>query len=133
MIDLSSLQRALASLDEALRAVAVAPENRFIRDSCIKRFEYCYELSHRMLRRYLLETEPAEVEQLSFPAMIRLGFERGLLARSWDLWNDFRNARNNTSHAYDESKAEAVLVILQSFYEEATRLCAEITRRQARA
>ncbi len=33
MIDLSSLRRALATLDEALAALARAPEDKFIRDA----------------------------------------------------------------------------------------------------
>ncbi|HTQ70048.1 MAG TPA: nucleotidyltransferase substrate binding protein, partial [Acidocella sp.] len=53
MIDLSSLNRALATLDEALAAHARVPEDKLIRDACIQRFEYSYELSHKMLRRYL--------------------------------------------------------------------------------
>ena len=130
MIDVAPLRKALATLDAGLDALALAPDDHFIRDACIKRFEYCYELSHKMLRRYLEATEPATTDQLSFPAMIRLGFERGLLAGSWDVWNEFRAARNNTSHAYDEAKAGAVLKLLPAFASEARFLCAEIGRRQ---
>jgi nucleotidyltransferase substrate binding protein (TIGR01987 family) len=130
MIDLSSLRNALQNLGAGLAALAAAPDDKFIRDACIKRFEYSYELSHKMLRRYLEATEPATTERLSFPSMIRLGFERGLLAHSWDIWTGFRDARNNTSHTYDEAKASAVLHILPAFAAEAEFLCAEIARRQ---
>lgn len=44
-LDLSSLKKAVASLDEALKAHDREPRNKFIIDSCIQRFEYTYELS----------------------------------------------------------------------------------------
>ncbi len=131
MIDASSLRQALATLEVGLRALDGAPEDQLVRDACIKRFEYSYELSHKMLRRFLQTTEPGGVEQLSFPSMIRLGFARGLLARSWDMWSRFREARNQTSHTYDEAKAKDVVGLLPLFLAEGSHLCAEIARRQA--
>ncbi len=131
MIDLSAFQKALRTLHAALQALEAKPDDEFIRDSCIKRFEYSYELSHKMLRRYLEATEPATTDRLSFPSMVRLGFARGLLAQSWDAWDNFRDARNNTSHTYDEAKADKVLRILPAFAAEAEFLCAQLERRQA--
>ena len=130
MIDLSSLTRALATLDEALAAHARAPEDKFIRDACIQRFEYSYELSHKMLRRYLEETEAAGVRELSFPELIRLGHERALLAESWEIWRDFRDARNATSHAYDERKAGEVLAQIPAFAKAARFLAKQIEAQQ---
>ena len=70
MIDISSLIQALAMLDEALAARAAARADKFIRDACIQRFEYSYELTHKMLRRYLESSEPTKIHQLSFPNLI---------------------------------------------------------------
>jgi nucleotidyltransferase substrate binding protein (TIGR01987 family) len=131
MIDTSSLARALETLEIGLEAFARAPEDKFIRDACIQRFEYTYELAHKMLRRYLEATEPADVKALSFPGLIRLGFERGLLSASWDVWSDFRTARNITSHAYDEAKANDVVLVLPRFAEQARFLLATIAARPA--
>lgn len=114
MIDISSLRQALATLDEALAARASAPEDKFIRDACIQRFEYSYELAHKMLRRYLAASEPS-AHELSFPRLIRLGFERGLLAESWDVWTQFRDVRNATSDAYDENKANEIVETIPAF------------------
>jgi len=63
--------------------------------------------------------------------LIRLGFERGLLARSWDVWIDFRKARNITSHAYDEEKASEVLKSLPGFAEAVRFLLDAIAKRPA--
>ncbi|HLN23963.1 MAG TPA: nucleotidyltransferase substrate binding protein [Patescibacteria group bacterium] len=131
-LDLSSLQKALATLDEALQAQAVSPENKFIRDACIQRFEYCYEPGHKMLRRYLEESEPTprDIGDLSFPNLIRLGYERGLLGSEWVEWKGFRDACNITSHAYDERKANDVLAVIPAFFTEAKYLLAQIEKRQ---
>lgn len=131
MIDLTALHKALATLDEALTARACAPDDKFIRDACIQRFEYSYELSHKFLRRYLAETEPAGVGELSFPNLVRLGFQRGLLMESWDVWTRFRDARNTTSHAYDEVKAQEVIAQLPDFATAAHFLADQIKARQA--
>ncbi len=130
MIDLSALRRALATLDEALNAAARAPEDALVRDGCIQRFEYSYELTHKTLRRHLEATEPAGVAELSFPSLIRLGFQRGLLAQSWDFWNDIRDARNATSHGYDEKKARGVAAKIPAFAEAARFLLGQIEARQ---
>ena len=126
MIDVLPLRKALATLDAGLGALVLAPDDGFIRDACIKRFEYCYELSHKMLRRYLEATEPEGVHDLSFPRLIRLGYERELLQESWDVWEGFRDARNTTSHAYDEDKARRVLLEIPAFAKAAHHLAARV-------
>ena len=132
MLDVSSLAKALITLEEAINAYQKNPENGFIRDACIQRFEYSYELSHKMLRRYLEMTESttAIIDDLSFPSLIRLGFERGLIASEWVIWKRFREARNITAHTYDEKKALDILLILPSFLKEASLLLHELQNRQ---
>lgn len=131
-LDLSSFENALDTLLEALNAHEEEPENRFIRDACIQRFEYSYELAYKFLRRYLEEAEPipADVSDLDFSGLIRLGFKRGILAAEWVEWKEFRNSRNITSHAYDEQKADAVLKEIPNFYVEARFLLRQIKKRQ---
>ena len=134
MIDVSSLEKALASLDTALAAHAEKPTDVFIRDAAIQRFEYTYELSYKLLRRYLEQTEPSieVVQELSFLDLIRLASERGLLKSELVVWRKFRENRNATSHAYDEVKAEAVFSGIASFRDDAKALLDEINTRQAK-
>ncbi len=130
-LDLSSFHQALASLDEALQEWARAPSS-FVKDSCIQRFEYSYELAWKMLRRQLalMAPTPIEVDQLSFQDLIRLGAERGLLMSSWDRWALYRDARNATSHAYNQQKADEVFAHIAGFSEEARFLLMRLTERQ---
>ena len=130
-LDLSSLKNALTSLNEALNARKEQSDNLFIRDASIQRFEYTYELACKMLKRYLEMTEanPAEIDQMSFPTLIRTGAEKGLLKNSWDKWSYYRTARNLTSHTYNEVKAVEVCQIIPDFFEEASFLYEQLHKR----
>ena len=131
-LDLSSFSNALASLDEAL-AEYDRTQSQFVKDACIQRFEYTYELAHKLLKRQLeaMSANPSEFDQMSFPDMIRTGAERGLLLNSWDEWRRFRDARNATSHAYNEKKANEVFVRIPAFRDEAAFLLARLQVRNA--
>lgn len=131
-LELSSFEKALASLDEAL-AEFDRTQSQFVKDACIQRFEYTYELAHKLLKRQLEAMSPnaSEIDQMSFPDMIRTGAERGLLAQSWDHWKYFRDARNATSHAYNEKKANEVFVRIPAFRDEAAFLLARLQERNA--
>jgi nucleotidyltransferase substrate binding protein (TIGR01987 family) len=129
-LDLSSIEKAIASLDEAVIEHKKNLGNTFVRDAAIQRFKYTYELSHKMLRRFLEMTEPnaEEIDQMSFPNLIRTGSERGLMLSGWDVWKVFRDARHLTSHTY---KASEVCKIIPIFFQDAKHLLAQLKGRIA--
>lgn len=114
VLDFSSLRNALSTLDEALARASL--QDTLLRDGCIQRFEYTYELSIRMLRRKLEEiSDHAEaIDQASFRELIRIAAEKGLLDNP-KRWFDFREKRNITSHTYNEKKAQEVFAIIPEF------------------
>lgn len=128
--DSTPLENAVRQLAAGLAMSRAEPNNEVIRDGVIQRFEYTYELSHKTLRRYLIATEPSpEVpEHLSFPSLIRMGVERGLLEGGWDAWREFRKARGTTSHAYDGVKAAEVFIAIPGFLAEVQALVAALKR-----
>lgn len=130
-LNISPLQKALESLYAALQEYH-KQNNDFIRDSCIQRFEYTYELSWKLIKRYLELTEPDSeyIDQLSFSNLIRKANERGLLNSDWTNWKIYREARNNTSHTYNQKTAEDVFAIIPDFYEKALYLYKELLNRQ---
>ena len=132
-LDTTSFRNAVAQLARGLDEARAEPGREVVRDGVIQRFEYTYELSHKVLRRYLEENEPApeEVRSLSFPALIRLGSERDLLLNGWDVWTDYRKARGTTSYVYDSVKAAEVFGKVPGFLEDARALLASIERRVA--
>jgi nucleotidyltransferase substrate binding protein (TIGR01987 family) len=130
-LDVSSFRNAVASLEEALTEHHKDTDNRLIRDATIQRFEYTYELSHTMLKRYLeiSEASAQNVDQMSFSNLIRTGSERGLLLNGWASWKQYRDARNMTSHTYDEDKAIQVCAIIPQFFSDAQFLLAQLQAR----
>ena len=115
-----SLEKALISLKEAWVEYQKDLSNTFVRDSVIQRFEYTFELSHKILRRFLseVETSRAEISEMLFNELIRLGCKRGLLLNDLETWDKYRKSRNLTSHDYDEFNADNVTVIIPVFIED---------------
>lgn len=130
-LDLSSFEKAILRLDEALQAYASAPANSLYRDATIQRFECTYELAHKMLKRYVEMTapNPAAIDEMAFADLIRTGSEQGLLRHGWNKWRDYRKAGGTTSHTYDEAKALEVVAIIPDFLQEARFLFSELRKR----
>ena len=130
-IDLTPLHTAIGRLDFALARHAREPADEEVRDSVIQRFEFTYDLSHKMLRRVLEATsaDPGEVERMTFPQLIRTAWEQGLVAEGWPAWHGFRDMRNITSQTYDEAKAIEVVAKVPVFLVEARCLAEQLTRR----
>jgi nucleotidyltransferase substrate binding protein (TIGR01987 family) len=122
-LDFTSLSKTIGTLTKALQASACAPKDEFIRDACIQRFEYTYELCVKSLRRQLtvMADSPSEVDGLGYRDMIRMGVERGFI-KSGTSWFGYRELRNITSHVYDPAKARKVFGALHRFLRDATNL-----------
>jgi len=129
-LDFSMFNQAIMTLDEAVIERQNDPHNLFVRDAMIQRFEYTYELAHKMLKRYLELSEPNSetVDLMSFPELIRTGSERGLLKNGWDIWKQYRDARNITSHTYNEKKAEQVCLVIPLFLNDAKLLATQLKK-----
>jgi nucleotidyltransferase substrate binding protein (TIGR01987 family) len=111
MLDFSPLKNALNSLDKAL----AEPFNEFVRDAAIQRFEYCYELCWKMLKRVLAEEQGIEtVSVLSRRDLFRLAAEKQLITDPL-TWFEFHKARNESSHTYNKTKANEVYIATREF------------------
>lgn len=68
ILDVSSLQKAISKLESGLARFNLDETDDQIRDGLIQRFEFTYELSHKMLKRYLEMTSanPDEIDQMDF-------------------------------------------------------------------
>jgi nucleotidyltransferase substrate binding protein (TIGR01987 family) len=132
-LDTTSLGNCLRRLREGLARYERDPTDEQIRDGLIQRFEFTYELSHKMLRRYLKETSasPDDIERLAFADLIRTGSAQGLLRSDWPVWRRLREMRARTSHAYDGKVASQVAAAIPAFLEEAEHLYAELQQRRA--
>jgi nucleotidyltransferase substrate binding protein (TIGR01987 family) len=131
-LDLSSLKKAINALNRALNEYEKNP-SEFVKDSCIQRFEFTYELSHKFIKRYLEITEanPDEIEEMSFQQLIRRATEKGLLLSDWESWKDYRKSRGKTSHTYDEDTATEVFEAIPDFLKEVEYLYKRLEERNA--
>jgi nucleotidyltransferase substrate binding protein (TIGR01987 family) len=139
-IDFSPLHNALAQLESSLQ-YAESPQaledpglHEQLRNSVIKCFEFTYELSHKMLKRFLKETAAVsgEIETMTFAQLIRTGNEQGLLRSDWVRWKAYRQARTDSAHTYDRGKAMAVYEIAPDFLQEARYLYQQLAARSGR-
>ena len=123
-LDLTPLDNAIARLDEGWTRYQRDVSDIQIRDGLIQRFKFTYEISHKMLRRFLELTSanPAEFDGMAFQDMIRMGNERGLLLGDWPAWRKYREMRSRTSHTYDEEVAIEVVKGISAFQREAAHL-----------
>lgn len=93
-------------------------------ERAIQRFEFTYEISHKMLKRYLefVSPTPEQYDDMAFPDLIRSGNEQGLLLGDWPVWHKYREMRSKTIHTYDEDTALIVVEGIPRFLEEARYL-----------
>jgi nucleotidyltransferase substrate binding protein (TIGR01987 family) len=90
-------ERAVLRLEEAL----AQPKNDFIRDSVIQRFEFCVELSWKSAKKvFALES--------AIPKMVFRDLAQQGIIESVDYWFSLIEARNKSSHSYNEVIAEEI-------------------------
>lgn len=135
-LDLSSFEKAISRLEQSLAYCnsELAKDLNLalqFRSAAIHAFEYTYELSWKILKRYLVMNEPsvAEFDTLSFSDLIRTASGKGLLLHDLSIWTNYRQARNITSHTYDENKAAEVFKIIPEFLQEVKYLFAKLQER----
>ncbi len=92
--------KAVARLEDACDQ----PENEFIRDSVIQRFEFCFELSWKMLK---LKLNTEGIDASTPRTVIRESVTAGLLDDG-NAWSGMLQKRNETSHTYDDRLAKDV-------------------------
>ena len=132
-LDLTPLANAIARLREGLARYVRDTSDDQVRDGLIQRFEFTYEISHKMLKRFLEATSanPSQFDTLNFQDLIRSANERNLLLGDWPKWRTFREMRAKTSHTYDEKVALEVVGHIAAFLEEAEHLHERLVEEQA--
>lgn len=96
---------ATARLEEAL----ARPKDAFMRDSCIQRFEFTFDLSWKVLKVFL--EDRLKVRCASPRACFREAQAQGLIPYERE-WLAMADDRNRTAHLYREELADAVYVRL---------------------
>ncbi len=119
---LKAYKKALNTLSEALQETPSDIE----RDAAIQRFEYCFELSWKILK--LVLKDQGSMPDISSPkAVFKKSYEIGLLGNE-PIWTDILIQRNNTTHTYNEALAKEVYEKLSTFYEVMVKLLEKLTK-----
>lgn len=99
--------RAVRRLAEALADWAEQPSSSVIRDGVIQRFEFTFELSWKSLRAYM-QDQGADTSAIVFSKQVfKAAYAAGLIGDE-QAWLDMLDARNITSHVYDDAQADRV-------------------------
>jgi len=128
-LDLSSLRKALASLESSLnvacykKMAALDKEQReTIRAGVIQNFEFTYELCWKFIKRWLDNNYVnGYSDGITRKELFRIAAENRLI-RSAKRWMEYHEARNETSHTYNEAIAREVFAVAVKFLPEAKGL-----------
>lgn len=107
-ISFDALRKAQTQLNTAIKNARSELEIT----GAIKCFEYCYELSWKIMKRIL---ETRGVTDINSPRAVFVAAFRNKLIKDLDAWNSFIAQRNLTSHTYDEDLADEVFGSLGIF------------------
>lgn len=98
-------EHAVQRLEEVLQK----EKTDIVRDSAIKRFEFCMDLSWKILKTLLEEEKNVIVHSPN--STFREAYKQGYIEYD-DAWITFMQVRNNTVHTYKEILAEETFAIL---------------------
>lgn len=103
---IENYHHALAQLAEAVQIYTADPGDALYRDGLIQRFEFTVELAWKSLKEYL-EDQGAILGIASPRGVLKEAYAAGVITDA-DTWNRIIEARNITSHVYDEKTAQTV-------------------------
>jgi len=122
-LELGSLGKAVGSLEELLNKTENGSflkqlddvTRKGLRAGVIQNFEFTYELCWKFMKRWLEKNlGSVYVDGVSKKELFRLAAEHQLI-ENVESWFEYHRARNETSHIYDEDKAEAVYAVVVRF------------------
>ncbi len=129
-LELSSLKKAITSLQEIIFKTEDEPfmeqldeiAVRGLQAGVIQNFEFTYELSWKYMKRWLaINIGNAYVDGISRKELFRISAENLLIA-DVAAWLKYHEARNITSHTYNENTALEVFAIAKEFLQDAQNL-----------
>jgi len=116
VLDLSSLEKAVNSLERALKVASAEIKGKVNTDSgevlragVIQNFEFTYELCWKFIQRWLGENQNPEeaASPITRKELFRMAARSGLI-QDPENWFVYSAARNVTAHTYDAKTAEMV-------------------------
>ncbi len=116
-LDLTNLKKWFKSLSECYQDYVNQSDIKiksYIKDSCIKRFEYTYETAKKIMNKFLKKEYDKSEKELSINNIFREMYGLDLI-NNFENWVDYREKRNFTSHEYNDSKTYIILDLIPQF------------------
>lgn len=137
MIDYSKFQKALNHLElqydnflDSKDRDLSGLDREAIAESVIHRFETCYDVLWKVLKRYLnLELGIPDLPNSPWP-IFQIAAENKLLGKGLARWKKYSGARIGTAHDYSGDKAEEALGIIPDFLRDAIELFIAMTKKE---
>ena len=129
-LNLTVLENSLATLKECYKDFVEQKDEKlknYIKDSCVKRFEYTYETSKKIMNKYLKKEYDKSDSELTINNIFREMYGLGLI-KTFENWADYREKRNITSHEYNENKTYVIIDLIPQFIEEVEFLVDSLNR-----
>lgn len=101
----STLQKALARFKET----SFFPDTDPMKESTIQRFEYTFELSWKLMNSILKDQG---IDTYGVKNIIREAFKLKLI-ENIEIWLEYANARNLTSHLYQEGVVNKIYELIK--------------------
>jgi len=134
MLDLSSLKSAVVSMEKTISVVhdkafmnnLNEDQRNAIRSGVIQNFEFTYELSWKFVQRWIrLNKTPEDADTRTRKDLFRMAAHYRLISDPIP-WFEYGEARNITSHTYDEVKAKSVYDVAVRFIDDAKYLLKQL-------
>lgn len=116
-LDLSNLKNSLSTLTECYQDYVSQSDEKiknYIKDSCVKRFEYTYETAKKIMNKFLKKEYDKSEKELSINNIFREMYGLDLI-ENFENWVDYREKRNFTSHEYNDSQTYVILDLVPQF------------------
>ena len=128
LLDITPLAKALMRLVEGYDRYLLDISDTQIRDGLIQRFEFTYEISHKMIKRNLEMTSPSPemFDGMPFPDLIRSANEQHWLKGNCSTWKIFREMRALGTQTYIDEVANQIVKEIPNFIAEASALLRQL-------
>lgn len=124
-LQLDSLVKSVEGLERSIKTANRVDDSdedllETVRAGVIQHFEVAYEVSWKMIQRWIKENVSSDVN-IPKKALYQRAAEYSLIL-DVEIWMDYHNARIATSHTYDEEAAFEVFLIATEFVYDAKQL-----------
>lgn len=127
-LNLTILKNSFNTLKECYNDYTLQQDTKlknYIKDSCIKRFEYTYETSKKIMNKFLKKEYDKTEKELSINNIFREMYAIGLI-KNFENWVDYREKRNLTSQEYCVEKIDTIIDIVPAFIDDTDYLIKHI-------